>query len=229
MRTGRHAGGHGDARNPVLERKWRLRKPHRPRYPVTCLALDANRALCSPSLGDNLGCPHNRGMNVPLRLLLRGLALRCPRCGRGHISASLFNPVEACPACRAPIETRTGEVTGGMAINLVTTTILATIGIWWGAVFERAPILPLVLGLVLGGTLFSLAFHRHACGLWVGALYLPEDIGEAPTGGQAGLAPAGRGRSSRTGGADRSGDRRISRVRSAATMHRAPDNQNADS
>ncbi len=131
--------------------------------------------------------------------------------------------------CRAPIETRTGEVTGGMAINLVTTTILATIGIWWGGVFERAPILPLVVGLVLGGTLFSLLFHRHACGLWVGALYLTEDIGEAPIGGQTGLAPAGRGRSSVTGVADRSGDRRIIRVRTAATMQRPPDIQNADS
>ncbi len=168
-------------------------------------------------------------MNVPLRLLLRGLALRCPRCGRGHISATLFTIVEACPVCRAPIETRTGEVTGGMAINLVTTTILATIGIWWGGVFERAPILPLVVGLVLGGTLFSLLFHRHACGLWVGALYLTEDIGEAPIGGQTGLAPAGRGRSSVTGVADRSGDRRIIRVRTAATMQRPPDIQNADS
>ncbi len=168
-------------------------------------------------------------MNVPLRLLLRGLTLRCPRCGRGHISATLFTLVESCPACRAPIETRTGEVTGGMAINLVATTILATIGIWWGAVFERAPIVPLIVGLVFGGTLFSLVFHRHACGLWVGALYLTEDIGEAPTGGQAGLAPVGRGLSTRTAGGVRSGDRRIIRVRTAATMQRPPDSQKADS
>ena len=50
MRTGPHDGGHGDARNPVPERKWRVRRPHRPRFPVTCLELDAKRALCSPSL-----------------------------------------------------------------------------------------------------------------------------------------------------------------------------------
>ena len=109
-----------------------------------------------------------------------------------------------------------------MAINLLTTTILATIGIWWGAVFERAPILPLVVGLVVGGVLFSLVFHRHACGLWVGALYLTEDIGEVPSGAQAGLATT-------TAGGVRSGDRRIIRVRTAATMQRAPDIQNADS
>jgi len=168
-------------------------------------------------------------MNVPLRLLLRGLALRCPRCGRGHISATWFTLVGSCPNCHAPIETRTGEVSGGMAINLVTTTILATIGIWWGAVFERAPILPLVVGLVVGGVLFSLFFHRHACGLWVGALYLTEDIGEVPSGAQAGLAPTGRGLATTTAGGVRSGDRRIIRVRTAATMQRAPDIQNADS
>lgn len=27
-----------------------LEEPHGPRFPVTCLARDANRALCSPSL-----------------------------------------------------------------------------------------------------------------------------------------------------------------------------------
>ena len=29
-----------------------LEEPHGQRSPVTCLALDAKRALCSPSLGD---------------------------------------------------------------------------------------------------------------------------------------------------------------------------------
>ena len=28
-----------------------LEEPHGQRFPVTCLALDAKRALCSPSLG----------------------------------------------------------------------------------------------------------------------------------------------------------------------------------
>jgi hypothetical protein len=30
-----------------------LEEPHGQRFPVTCLALDAKRALCSPSLGRN--------------------------------------------------------------------------------------------------------------------------------------------------------------------------------
>ena len=37
---------------PVPGRKRGWRKPHGPRLPETCLALDANRALCSPSLAE---------------------------------------------------------------------------------------------------------------------------------------------------------------------------------
>ena len=33
-----------------------LEEPHGQRFPVTCLALDAKRALCSPSLGDVAQC-----------------------------------------------------------------------------------------------------------------------------------------------------------------------------
>ena len=88
MRTGPHDGGHGEARNPVPERKWRVKSPHRPRFPVTCLALDAKRALCSPSLdeegatdfGDSLARVWaGRGL-IPARLdLLQELQrhLRC--------------------------------------------------------------------------------------------------------------------------------------------------------
>ena len=53
MRSGRHSDGRGDARTHVPEWKWRLRYRHRPRFPVTCVALGAERASCSPSQSES--------------------------------------------------------------------------------------------------------------------------------------------------------------------------------
>lgn len=164
-------------------------------------------------------------MNSAVLMILRGFALRCPKCGRSGIAKSLFSLREACPSCGASIETGTGEASGGMAINLVTTTILATVGVWWFGVFGSVPLLPLMIGLMLGGIAFSLAFHRHACGAWVGALHATSDIGEAPVNVQAGSAR-------KTGGVKlRSmppGARRMASAIPVATTQSAPDNQKAD-
>ncbi len=78
--------GLDDARNPVPDRNRRLRTLHGPRFPVTCLALDANRAWCSPSLSD--WTDHFFGRR------------ECPRGGDGDGSESERR--EACP--RTPKE-----------------------------------------------------------------------------------------------------------------------------
>ncbi len=159
-------------------------------------------------------------------MVLRGLALRCPACGKGGIARSPFALREACPSCGAPIETRTGEATGGMAINLLATTILATVGVWWGAVFGTVPVVPLTAGLMVGAVAFSLAFHRHACGAWVGVLYATRDISEAPVRVQAGTGRSGAGAG--RAGTGTPGARRMARESSAAARQSAPESQNAD-
>ena len=45
-----------------------LEEPHGQRSPVTCLALDAKRALCSPSLGVGEAPPHRPPDVKTLRL-----------------------------------------------------------------------------------------------------------------------------------------------------------------
>ena len=57
-----------------------LEEPHGQRFPVTCLALDAKRALCSPSLGV---VSHN----VVDREARREMGVRplMPRCGRSWL------------------------------------------------------------------------------------------------------------------------------------------------
>jgi uncharacterized protein (DUF983 family) len=163
-------------------------------------------------------------MNPVVVMVVRGLALRCPKCGKGGIASSLFSLREACPSCGVAIETRTGEASGGMAINLVTTTILATIGVWWFGVFGSMSLLPLMVGLMVGGVAFSMVFHRHACGAWVGALHATADIGEAPVNVQAGSARKTGGLKIRSAPP---GVRRMASAMPVATMQSAPENQKA--
>ncbi len=173
--------------------------------------------------------PADGGTDVPLRLLLRGLALRRARCRRGRISATWFTRVGSCPVCRALIATCTGEVPGGVAINLVTNTIRATNRKWSSrsCLGGRQPCDSLS-DSCSGGALFSLV-SPALVRLLGRRTDLTEQFGGIPSCGHAGLAPVGRGLSTGTASGVRSGYCRIIRVRTAATMQRAPDIQNADS
>jgi uncharacterized protein (DUF983 family) len=69
------------------------------------------------------------------RVLLRGLAKRCPRCGIGGIFSSWFHLRGVCPRCSLRFEREAGGYLGAMTINYG-----VAIGIW---------ILVLVIGLAL--------------------------------------------------------------------------------
>ena len=107
-----------------------------------------------------------------------GLALICPVCRRGRMARSFFQLRERCPVCGVVFERNPGEVTGGMAINMVLSSLVGVAAAVYLAVFTALSPLGLVValtGLTLG---FGLLFHRHARGLWVGFLYLSGAIAE---------------------------------------------------
>src|SRR4051794_14986957 len=61
-------------------------------------------------------------------LFARALRLRCPVCGGGHLFSSWFHMVRRCPHCGFALDREEGCVSGGMAVNLISTElILATI------------------------------------------------------------------------------------------------------
>jgi hypothetical protein len=94
------------------------------------------------------------------------------------MSQSFFGIRERCPHCGIVFEKDPGEVTGGMAINMVLTSILGVVAVIYGVVFSGLDV-NLVLGLIaLGTVLFGLVFHRHARGLWVGFLHITGAIAE---------------------------------------------------
>ena len=127
-----------------------------------------------------------------VRACLDGLLLRCPRCHKGRLFPRLFTYTMArqCPRCALHFEPDTGEVTGGMAVNMVLTSILGTALAIYGVAFTRIPTVTIAVALALGMLLFGLWFHRHARGLWVGVLYATGAL--LPTSGSSDPARAVR-------------------------------------
>jgi uncharacterized protein (DUF983 family) len=106
------------------------------------------------------------------RILLAGLLLRCPRCGRGRMFVSLFRMRRECPVCGLAFERAAGEVTGGMVINFVITGLVITIGSLYFGLFSRAPLSMVLLGMGAFAILFPIAFYPISRGLWASILYL---------------------------------------------------------
>ena len=94
------------------------------------------------------------------------------------MARSFFQLRERCPVCGVVFERNPGEVTGGMAINMVLSSLVGVAAAVYLAFFTTVSPFWLVVALV-GITLgFGLLFHRHARGLWIGFLYLSGAITE---------------------------------------------------
>jgi uncharacterized protein (DUF983 family) len=107
-----------------------------------------------------------------LGAFLDGLLLRCPRCHRGRMFESAFKMRQKCPVCGLPFEGSSGEVTGGMAINLVVTLVIIIVCALVFGLFTSVPLLPLLAVLGLFTIMFPILFYRTSRGLWVSFLYL---------------------------------------------------------
>lgn len=108
------------------------------------------------------------------RALFDGLMLRCPRCHRGRMFGKGFQMNRTCPNCGLEFERASGEITGGMGINVVVTLIVIIIGSLL-ALSPTTPLLPLLLGLFVFAVIFPIAFYRPSRGLWAGLLYITGD------------------------------------------------------
>lgn len=108
-------------------------------------------------------------------LLLDGLLCRCPQCHQGPIFARMFAAHHACPVCGLPFESASGEVTGGMGINIVVTLLLVLSAAAIGGFNQNIP-LPLFFAVMGAVTfIFPILFYRPSRALWIGLLYLMGD------------------------------------------------------
>jgi uncharacterized protein (DUF983 family) len=118
------------------------------------------------------------------KLLLRGLLLRCPYCGRPTLVAGLLRLHDRCSGCGLLFEHDEGFFLGALLVNYVTTALVgilpALVLVARGTWSTRTAIAwATVLCLVL-----PVAFYWHAKSLWMALFYcfLPEDLapGDAP-------------------------------------------------
>ena len=106
-----------------------------------------------------------------LRALWRGLRVRCPRCGGGHILRGWFGLRERCPTCGLRLERGEQEdyYLGGMLLNIILAVVtfavgfLAAILVMWPNVHWEG------LEYVLGGAMIILpiALYPVSRVLWL--------------------------------------------------------------
>ncbi len=102
--------------------------------------------------------------------VLRGLTLRCPRCGKGKISDGLFKPREYCDVCGQVFKLKEGEFTGGAYIGYVVSVallgILFVILVWplkWDIEQTLWVLMP-------GAVILPILLHRHMVGVFTAIL-----------------------------------------------------------
>jgi uncharacterized protein (DUF983 family) len=106
-----------------------------------------------------------------LRAIFDGLLLRCPRCHKGRMFSSLFQMRQRCPVCGLEFERSTGEITGGMGVNIVVVLILVVLAsVVIG--FSTIPLLPAFLVAGVAIVAFAILFYPISRGLWAALIYL---------------------------------------------------------
>ena len=116
-------------------------------------------------------------MGRVMRVLAQSAMLICPACQHGRMFRSFFRMNVRCSVCHVIFERDGGEITGGLAINVTLTMLIALCGAAM-AFSTDVPLLPLLLSLSAVIIIFPLWFYRHARGLWVGIIYLTGSIFE---------------------------------------------------
>jgi uncharacterized protein (DUF983 family) len=103
-------------------------------------------------------------------ILIRGLLLRCPYCGKGKLFRRGFTMYEKCPVCGWRYEREEGYWTGAVAVNLVVTELLIALVVVPLAVALALAQKPITLLLIIGlpmPFILPFLFFRHAKSLWM--------------------------------------------------------------
>lgn len=106
------------------------------------------------------------------RILVRGIRLRCPRCGVGPLFRRPFRMHEKCLVCALPFEREQGYFVGAIYVNYAATALLLVVMFF---VLQRYPGVPVLQQLLLGAlvaVLVPLGFFRHSRSLWMALDYI---------------------------------------------------------
>jgi uncharacterized protein (DUF983 family) len=102
-------------------------------------------------------------------VVLRGLRLRCPVCGRGRLFATYFRMNPICPCCGVGFAREHGQWVGSLDIN----TFVVAFGLMIASAFSPDWPLPILLGVWgAAAILVPLVTFRFSRGLWTAIVYL---------------------------------------------------------
>src|SRR5262245_20452711 len=110
-----------------------------------------------------------------LAVLRRGIALRCPRCGRAPLFASWIRMHDSCSACGMRFEREQGYFVVAIYVNYALTIAVSLGGV---LVIDAFFPLPLAAQLAIGVTsavVIPLLGFRHARSLWLALDHLASE------------------------------------------------------
>lgn len=103
------------------------------------------------------------------RMLMRGLAKHCARCGSGHLFTHWVTMKDDCPRCGLHFEREQGYWAGALAINfmIVGGLFLVTLGTVLGLTIPDIPVGPVLLAIVPTMVLGPIFFYPFSKTIWV--------------------------------------------------------------
>ena len=101
------------------------------------------------------------------KILVRGLKLRCPACGRGALYQSAFKMYEHCPSCGLTYGREQGYFVGAIYINVMATEALILlvylVSIFAGFINNNM----IYILMIAMAVMLPLIFFRFSRGLWL--------------------------------------------------------------
>ena len=132
---------------------------------------------------DRPGPAPTRDPGTHVRMLLRGLARRCPLCGHGHLFRLWFSLADRCPGCHLRFERIEGHWLGALGLNTIVSFSALFVVVVAGLVlshpdYEMAPLLIAAVGTAI---LVPLVFFPSSKTMWtaIDLCMRPVEPGEA--------------------------------------------------
>ncbi|HKY03805.1 MAG TPA: DUF983 domain-containing protein [Blastocatellia bacterium] len=117
-------------------------------------------------------------MDIPRvrKILARGLALRCPDCGRGRLYRSFFNMKDHCDYCGLIFMREQGYYIGAIYINVIATEslLIAAFLIYYLATADSGETIYTIMFVM--AVVLPLSFFRHSRSLWLAIDHIVEPL-----------------------------------------------------
>ncbi len=106
------------------------------------------------------------------QILMKGLRLKCPRCGEGYMFSGMFKMRSECGSCHFRFEREAGYFVGAMYISYGATVFIAFAGYFALGYFTSISFLANFILWVAFCALFPIFFFRYSRSLWLSFDYI---------------------------------------------------------